>query len=144
MPFVGFDCESFVDPTQRTLSTQIVSILQLATYHPSRNQTFYGVFDMLALRLQMDMSALAEFAQRVFCSQDFILLSRFLLSRVLLSNHFLLAYNYACDTSSLLENYPSMNDALMQGTAVIDLFRIQQHVRRSPLFDTGKKQSLHL
>ena len=40
----------------------------------------------------------------------------------------ILAYNYAGDTSSLIENYPSMNDALMQGTAVIDLLRIQQYV----------------
>ena len=94
---------------------------------------------MLALRLQMDMSALTEFAERVFCSQDFILLSEFWLSRTVFSNHFLLAYNYACDTSSLLENYPSMHDALMQGTAVIDLFRIQQHVRRSVPLDTGEQ-----
>ena len=50
-------------------------------------------------------------------------------SRALICTHFLSAYNYACDTSSLLENYPSMNEALMQGTAIIDLFRVQQHVR---------------
>ena len=67
---------------------------------------------MLSLRLQFDMTNLAEFAQRLFCSRDFILL----------------AYNYAGDTSSLIENYPSMTDALMQGTAVIDLFHIQQYV----------------
>ena len=66
-----------MDPTQRTLNTQIISILQLATLHPSRDQTFYGVFDMLALRLQLDMKAFSEFAQRLFCSKDFILLSSF-------------------------------------------------------------------
>ncbi|UJR27339.1 hypothetical protein I4U23_008632 [Adineta vaga] len=104
LPFVGFDCETFIDPTQRTLSSQIVSIIQLASLIPSRNQSSYGIFDMLALRLQFDMKALAEFAQRLFCSQDFILLS----------------YNYAGDTSSLLENYPSMNTALMQGTAILE------------------------
>jgi len=112
LPFVGFDCETFMDPTQRTLNTQIVSIIQLATFHPSRDQIFYGVFDMLALRLQLDMKAFSEFAQRLFCSKDFILLT----------------YNYACDTSSLIENYPSMSDALTQGSAVIDLFHIQNYI----------------
>lgn len=45
-----------------------------------------------------------------------------------MENDLILAYNYAGDTSSLIENYPSMSEALMQGTAVIDLFRIQQYV----------------
>ncbi|CAF5026398.1 unnamed protein product, partial [Rotaria sp. Silwood1] len=112
LPFVGFDCETFMDPTQRTLNSQIISTIQLASLLLSRNQYLYGIFDMLALRLQFDIKSLAELAQRLFCSQDFILLT----------------YNYACDTSSLIENYPSMNDALMQGTAVIDLFRVQQYV----------------
>ncbi|CAF3236112.1 unnamed protein product, partial [Rotaria sp. Silwood2] len=111
LPFVGFDCETFMDPTQRTLSSQIISTIQLASLLLSRNQYLYGIFDMLALRLQFDIKSLAELAQRLFCSRDFILLT----------------YNYACDTSSLIENYPSMNDALMQGTAVIDLFRVQQY-----------------
>jgi hypothetical protein len=101
-----------MDPTQRTFNSQIVSIIQLASLFPLRNQSLYGIFDMLALRLQFDIKSLAEFAQRIFCSRDFILL----------------AYNYAGDTSFLMENYPSMNDALMQGTAVIDLFRVQQYV----------------
>lgn len=120
-----------MDPTQRTLSTQIVSILQLATSHPSRDQTFYGVFDMLALRLQLDIKALAEFAHRLFCSPDFILLSlwHFSLPTASMRIQFIVAYNYACDTSSLIDNYPSMSDALMQGSAVIDLFRVQQYVR---------------
>ncbi|CAM4805432.1 unnamed protein product [Rotaria magnacalcarata] len=112
LPFVGFDCETFMDPTQRTLNSQIVSTLQLASLLPSSNEYLYGIFDMLALRLQFDMKSLAELAQRMFCSRDFILLT----------------YNYACDTSSLIENYPSMNDALIQGTAVIDLFRVQQYI----------------
>ncbi|CAF1084764.1 unnamed protein product [Rotaria sordida] len=112
LPFVGFDCETFMDPTQRTLNSQIISTIQLASLLISRNQYLYGVFDMLALRLQFDIKSLAELAQRLFCSRDFILLT----------------YNYACDTSSLIENYPSMNDALMQGTAVIDLFRVQQYI----------------
>ncbi|CAF2397344.1 unnamed protein product [Rotaria sp. Silwood2] len=112
LPFVGFDCETFMDPTQRTLSSQIISTIQLASLLLSRNQYLYGIFDMLALRLQFDIKSLAELAQRLFCSRDFILLT----------------YNYACDTSSLIENYPSMNDALMQGTAVIDLFRVQQYI----------------
>lgn len=77
LPFVGFDCETFMDPTQRTLSSQIVSIIQLATLVPSRKQSLHGIFDMLALRLQMDMKNLAEFAQRLFCSRDFLLLSLF-------------------------------------------------------------------
>ncbi|CAF3340354.1 unnamed protein product [Rotaria sp. Silwood1] len=111
LPFVGFDCETFMDPTQRTLNSQIISTIQLASLLLSRNQYLYGIFDMLALRLQFDIKSLAELAQRLFCSRDFILLT----------------YNYACDTSSLIENYPSMNDALMQGTAVIDLFRVQQY-----------------
>lgn len=64
-------------PTQRTLNSQIVSIMQLATTFPLRSQSFYGVFDMLALRLQFDMKAFADFAQRIFCSRDFILLSSF-------------------------------------------------------------------
>ncbi|CAF5217470.1 unnamed protein product, partial [Rotaria magnacalcarata] len=101
-----------MDPTQRTLNSQIVSTLQLASLLPSSNEYLYGIFDMLALRLQFDMKSLAELAQRMFCSRDFILLT----------------YNYACDTSSLIENYPSMNDALIQGTAVIDLFRVQQYI----------------
>ncbi len=75
LPFVGFDCETFVDPTQRKLNSQIVSIIQLASSLPSRHQSLYGIFDMLALRLQFDMKNLAEFAQRIFCSRDFILLS---------------------------------------------------------------------
>ncbi|CAF3789489.1 unnamed protein product [Adineta steineri] len=112
LPFVGFDCETFMDPTQRTLNSQIVSIIQLASSVLSRDQSLYGIFDMLALRLQFDMKTLAEFAQRLFCSRDFILLT----------------YNYAGDTSFLIENYPSMSDALMQGTAVIDLFRVQQYI----------------
>jgi len=45
-----------------------------------------------------------------------------------LHSYFIVAYNYAGDTSSLIENYPSMSDALMQGTAIIDLFRVQQYV----------------
>ena len=40
----------------------------------------------------------------------------------------ILAYNYACDTSSLIENYPSMTDSLIQGAAVIDLSHVQEHV----------------
>jgi hypothetical protein len=78
LPFVGFDCETFMDPTQRTLNSQIVSIIQLASSFPSRNQSLYGIFDMLALRLQFDIKSLAEFAQRLFCSRDFILLSLFI------------------------------------------------------------------
>ena len=101
-----------MDPTQRTLNSQIVSIMQLASWIPARQQSLYGIFDMLALRLQFDMKNLAEFAQRLFCSRDFLLLT----------------YNYAGDTSSLIENYPSMSDALMQGTAIIDLCRVQQYV----------------
>jgi hypothetical protein len=64
-----------MDPTQRTLNSQIISIIQLASLVPTRNQCLYGIFDMLALRLQFDIKTLAEFAQRIFCSQDFILLS---------------------------------------------------------------------
>lgn len=64
-----------MDPTQRTLSSQIISIIQLASSFPTRNQCLYGIFDMLALRLQFDIKSLAEFAQRIFCSYDFILLS---------------------------------------------------------------------
>jgi hypothetical protein len=133
LPFVGFDCETFMDPTQRTLSSQIVSIIQLASFTSSRCRSLYGIFDMLALRLQFDLTSLAEFAQRLFCSRDFILLSKS--SRIFHSSRgknfvVYLAYSYAGDTSSLLENYPSMSAALMQGTAVIDLFRVQQYVRR--------------
>jgi hypothetical protein len=75
LPFVGFDCETFMDPTQRTLNSQIVSIIQLASSISPRNQSLYGIFDMLALRLQFDIKSLHEFAQRLFCSRDFILLS---------------------------------------------------------------------
>ena len=123
-----------MDPTQRTLNSQIISILQLATTFPLRNQSFYGVFDMLALRLQFDLKTLADFARRIFCSKDFIRLSwfsfNFNISKDIISFSFA-AYNYAGDTSSLIENYPSMSDALMQGTAVIDLFQIQHYVRYS-------------
>ncbi len=128
LPFVGFDCETFMDPTQRTLNSQITSIIQLASSLPTRQQSLYGIFDMLALRLQLDIKSLAEFAQRIFCSRDFILLSKFDWTFFNVNFDFILAYNYAGDTSSLIENYPSMSDALMQGTAVIDLFRIQQYV----------------
>jgi hypothetical protein len=64
-----------MDPTQRTLNSQIVSIIQLASFISPRNQSLYGIFDMLALRLQFDIKSLHEFAQRLFCSRDFILLS---------------------------------------------------------------------
>ncbi|CAF1141250.1 unnamed protein product [Rotaria sp. Silwood1] len=84
LPFVDFDCETFMNPTQQTLNSQIISIVQLAT----------------------------AFAQQLFCSRDFILLR----------------YNYAGNTSFLIENYPSISDALMQGTAIIDLYRVQQYV----------------
>ena len=66
-----------MDPTQCTLNTQIVSILQLAASLSARSEPYYGVFDMLALRLQLDARALADIAQRLFCSQDFLLLSLF-------------------------------------------------------------------
>lgn len=124
-----------MDPTQRTLNSQIVSIIQLATLFPSRKQSLYGIFDMLALRLQMDMKNLAEFAQRLFCSRDFLLLSLFISFSSICNQNSIVAYNYAGDTSSLIENYPSMSDALMQGTAIIDLCRVQQYVRCVHSFD---------
>ncbi|CAF3650501.1 unnamed protein product [Rotaria sp. Silwood1] len=78
---------------------------------------------MLALRLQFNIKSLADFAQQLFCSRDFILLK----------------YNYAGDTSFLIENYPSISDALMQGTAIIDLFRVQQYSERIMCFSNSKK-----
>ena len=77
-----------MDPTQRTLNSQIVSIIQLASLFSSRQQSLYGIFDMLALRLQFDIKALAEFAQRVFCSKDFILLSSFWKKKCLIFRSF--------------------------------------------------------
>jgi hypothetical protein len=47
-------------------------------HHSSRSQTFNDIFNMLALRLLFNMKAFAEVAQRLFCSQDFILLSSFI------------------------------------------------------------------
>ena len=67
-----------MDPTQRMLNSQIVSTIQLASLSSSHNESLYGIFDMLALRLQFDIRSLADFAQRLFCSCDFILLSKFL------------------------------------------------------------------
>ncbi|CAF1271549.1 unnamed protein product [Rotaria sordida] len=106
LSFVDFDCETFMNLTQRRFNSQIISIMQVASLLSIRYQSLYGIFDMLALRLQFNIKSLADFAQQLFSSRDFILLK----------------YNYAGDTSFFIENYPSINDALMQGTAIIDLF----------------------
>ncbi|CAF1028233.1 unnamed protein product, partial [Didymodactylos carnosus] len=105
LSLIGFDCETFVDPTKQALDRQIVSTIQLAI---SDEQIY--VLDMLALKYQLDTDEkMINFSNALFCSEFH-------------------AYNYVGDSSFLLDNYPAMAQGIIHASSVIDLHLVQKYI----------------